>query len=84
MVAGEYWAELTGSVELPSTSGKGNKVKKITEKMKTIEEYSNNLYDYLQTYMAESFYSLKSTLEYDYISEIVNEWYQEKDERPIV
>ena len=52
--------------------------------MKTIEEYSNNLYDYLQTYMAESFYSLKSTLEYDYISEIVNEWYQEKDERPIV
>ena len=41
MVAGEYWAELTGSVELPSTSGKGNKVKKITEKMKTIEQKDN-------------------------------------------
>ena len=41
MVAGEYWAELTGSVELLSTSGKGNKVKKITEKMKTIEEKDN-------------------------------------------
>ena len=50
MVAGEYWAELTGSVELLSTSGKGNKVKKITEKMKTIEE-KDNFYFYLEKAM---------------------------------